>query len=337
MQIVRSGGPVASYSVKVIDSVRLGGGRVWVDGESHAADVGHWAFYIPALQIKLLHAIDGQCHGTPISAPDRAALFSNQPIALRPRYSREDWIAAFSKTVARRAAENFVASRRLHEAGIGPEVFGLCIVRSFEAEYSPAPCTTAGIIVAMVIFTVLNVDLANVVYETPEGRKVWKLKPLQLLVTLIGVLFAAQELHGLTFKERPDLPGGLAGAVEGLDLEAVDDRAFVELLSAVGVTLGGPGGPYHRDTPGAWSDSPGVRGSAQIHDEEFKACVALQAQYVLDTFGKFPGTVPTVFILNYVQAHHLDLDFYDRHFTPGAYLRSHAEHMRRWHDRPEEG
>ena len=68
-----------------------------------------------------------------------------------------------------------------------------------------------------------------------------------------------------------------------------------------------PGGPFNRDTPGAWSDSPGVRGSAQVHDEEFKACVALQAQYVFDTFGKFPGTVPTLFILNYVQAHHLDL------------------------------
>ncbi|GAA4727366.1 YihY/virulence factor BrkB family protein [Modestobacter marinus] len=32
---------------------------------------------------------------------------------------------------------------------------------------------------------------ANVVYETREGRKIWKLKPLQLLVTLIGILFAA--------------------------------------------------------------------------------------------------------------------------------------------------
>ena len=32
---------------------------------------------------------------------------------------------------------------------------------------------------------------ANVVYETPEGRKIWKLKPLQLLVTLIGIMFAA--------------------------------------------------------------------------------------------------------------------------------------------------
>jgi membrane protein len=31
----------------------------------------------------------------------------------------------------------------------------------------------------------------NVVYETPEGRKIWKLKPLQLLVTLVGILFAA--------------------------------------------------------------------------------------------------------------------------------------------------
>jgi membrane protein len=31
---------------------------------------------------------------------------------------------------------------------------------------------------------------ANVVYETPEGRKIWKLKPLQLLVTLIGIVFA---------------------------------------------------------------------------------------------------------------------------------------------------
>jgi hypothetical protein len=89
--------------------------------------------------------------------------------------------------------------------------------------------------------------------------------------------------------------------------------------------------------PGAWSDSPGFRGSAQVHDEAFKACVALQAQYVYDTFGKFPGTAPTLFILNYLQAHHLDLEFYDRFFTPGAYLPTHAEHMARWHHGTEKG
>jgi hypothetical protein len=94
----------------------------------------------------------------------------------------------------------------------------------------------------------------------------------------------------------------------------------------------GPGGPYQRDTPGAWSDSPGVRSSAQVHSPEFKACVSLQAQYLYDTFGKFPATVPSLMILNYVQAHHLDLAFYDRFFRPGAYLSTHAEHQRVWHD-----
>jgi hypothetical protein len=99
----------------------------------------------------------------------------------------------------------------------------------------------------------------------------------------------------------------------------------------------GPGGPFHPDTPGAWTDSPSVRGSAQVHDQAFKACVALQAQYIFDTFGKFPGTVPTLFIMNYVQAHHLDLEFYDHFFKPGAYLATHATHMARWHSQTEEG
>ena len=93
----------------------------------------------------------------------------------------------------------------------------------------------------------------------------------------------------------------------------------------------GPGGPFHADTPGPWKESSRVRSAAQMHSEEFRACVALQAQYVLDRFGKFPGTVPSLFCLTYLQAHHLDLDFYDHHFGPGAYLETHREHMRCWH------
>jgi hypothetical protein len=93
----------------------------------------------------------------------------------------------------------------------------------------------------------------------------------------------------------------------------------------------GPGGPFNAETPGAWRESSRVRGSASVHPEEFKECVALQAEYVLDRFGKFPGTVPSTFCLTYLQAHHLDLEFYDEHFGPGAYLRTQAEHMARWH------
>jgi hypothetical protein len=67
-----------------------------------------------------------------------------------------------------------------------------------------------------------------------------------------------------------------------------------------------------------------------VHDADFRACIALQAQYVLDTFGRFPATVPSVQITTYLQAHHLDLAFYDEKFGPGAYLRTHAEHEQRW-------
>jgi hypothetical protein len=125
-------------------------------------------------------------------------------------------------------------------------------------------------------------------------------------------------------------PTGLEGVFEGYCPPHHSDMAAA--VEAFTERKYGSGGPFHPETPGAWSDSPGFRGSAQVHDDHFKACVALQAQYVFDSFGKFPGTVPTLFIMNYVQAHHLDLDFYDRLFKEGAYLRTHADHMQRWHD-----
>ena len=124
-------------------------------------------------------------------------------------------------------------------------------------------------------------------------------------------------------------PTGLPGIMEGFCPPHYSDmRAAVE---AVARRKFGPGGPFHSDTPGLWKDSRKVRSAAQVHNEEFKECVALQAQYIFDTFGKFPGTIPSMFVFMYLQAHHLDLEFYDEFYKPGAYLKTHAEHMKRWH------
>ena len=104
-----------------------------------------------------------------------------------------------------------------------------------------------------------------------------------------------------------------------------------EAVEAVCRRKFGPGGPFHAETPGPWKDTPRVRSSAQIHNRDFRECVALQAQYIFDTFGKFPGTVPSIFVITYLQAHHLDLEFYDTFFKPGSYLQTHASHFDRWH------
>ncbi|MGH2974986.1 MAG: YihY/virulence factor BrkB family protein [Solirubrobacterales bacterium] len=50
---------------------------------------------------------------------------------------------------------------------------------------------------------------SNVIYETPEGRKFWKLRPLQLLVTLVMVLTLALLALALV------LTGPVVGAVAG--------------------------------------------------------------------------------------------------------------------------
>ena len=105
----------------------------------------------------------------------------------------------------------------------------------------------------------------------------------------------------------------------------------VHLVDALVERKFGPGGPFNTETPGHWKDTPRVRFSAQVHGERFKQCVALIAQHIFDHYGKFPGTVPSILVLPYLQAHHLDLEFYDTHFEPGAYLETHAQHMAKWH------
>jgi hypothetical protein len=143
------------------------------------------------------------------------------------------------------------------------------------------------------------------------------------------------EVPGLGFRYDADdrwpypNPTGLDGVMEGFCPPHYPDmRAAVK---AVCRRKFGAGGPFHPDTPGPWKDSRKVRSAAEVHDERFQQCVALQAQYVYDTFGKFPGTVPSIFVITYLQAHHLDLDFYDEFFQPGAYLNTHAHHDNLWH------
>jgi hypothetical protein len=143
------------------------------------------------------------------------------------------------------------------------------------------------------------------------------------------------EVPGLGFRydtdDRWPLPNatGLDGVLEGYcpphyptmraAVEEVVERKF------------GPGGPFNSKTLGPYQDNAKIRGSAEPHDEAFIDCVTTMADYVYDRFGKFPGTVPTMHVLMFLQAHHLEHGYYDKYFGPGAYLSTHAEHQRLWH------
>jgi hypothetical protein len=147
--------------------------------------------------------------------------------------------------------------------------------------------------------------------------------------------FADDGIAGLGFRfvddERWTLPNpvGLDGHYEALcppyqpDMrtaaEVYAERKFAD------------GGPYDPSTPGPWKDTARVKGGVAPYSDELVACLGEVAQYVYDTHGRFPATVTTMVLTGYVQVVHLDTDYYDTHFRPGAYLETHRDHWQRWH------
>lgn len=138
---------------------------------------------------------------------------------------------------------------------------------------------------------------------------------------------------GFRFVEGEDWtvpnPVGLDGVYEGLcppyhaDMRSAVE-AFVERKF-------GPDGTYDPDTPGPWKESGEVKRTVAPYSDEMVDCLAEIANYVYDKHGKFPGTIPTIVLPGYVQAHHLDTAYYDAHYHPEAYLETHAAHLDAWH------
>jgi hypothetical protein len=147
--------------------------------------------------------------------------------------------------------------------------------------------------------------------------------------------FAEGGIDGLGFRfvhdDRWLLPNpvGLDGHVEGLCPPYVS-----EMRGAVDVFIErkfGAGGTYDPGTPGPWRDTKAMKQGVTPYSDEFVDCLADVAQYVYDTYGKFPNTFTTMVLSGYVQAVHLDTSFYDTHYQSGAYLETHAHHIERWH------
>lgn len=147
--------------------------------------------------------------------------------------------------------------------------------------------------------------------------------------------YAADGVRGLGFRFVADdrwvtpNPVGLDGVYEALcppnypDMRAAVE-AFVERKF-------GRHGAYDPELPGPWRKTDRVKATVAPYSADFVDCMAEVAQYLYEKYGKFPGIRSTIALPGFVQAHHLETDFYDAHYGEGAYLPTHAEHETRWH------
>jgi hypothetical protein len=221
--------------------------------------------------------------------------------------------------LAKRPAGNlapFIRSGLLDES----KAFPLSVLQNFTYE---ANCLEVAFMGHNVALTNQAMGLGGLYYT---GLNRW---------SILGA-FAEEGIEGLGFRfvhdERWTVPNpvGLDGVFEALCPPYYPDmrgavQAFVERKF-------GPGGAYDPSSGGPWKQGAEIKRTVEPYSEEFVDCLGEIAQYVYVKHGKFPGTLTTLVLPGYVQAHHIDTEFYDAHYQPGAYLETHANHMQRWHD-----
>jgi hypothetical protein len=78
------------------------------------------------------------------------------------------------------------------------------------------------------------------------------------------------------------------------------------------------------------SDAEHRRSTVTVSDEGI-ACTKAVCNYINETYGRFPGSLDAMHLMWFFQAHHIDTDFYDRFFRPGAYGPTHGAHLATWH------
>lgn len=176
----------------------------------------------------------------------------------------------------------------------------------------------------------------------------------------IVLMLQAMGLGGLYFNGMDDLSvlGARAGdGVAGLGFRCVEDERWVtpnpvglegvyealcppnypDMRAAVNAFVErkfGRGGAYDPDMPGGpWQENAAVKRTVTPYSSEFVDCLAEVAEYIYVKYGKFPGIRSTILLPGFVQAHHIDTEFYDRYYGEGAYSAMHARHAELWHER----
>lgn len=148
---------------------------------------------------------------------------------------------------------------------------------------------------------------------------------------------AKKGIPGLGFSfEKKDgwgVPNPLG--IEGL-YQAYSPPFYKNMRAAVEAFLEikfGKDGCYDPDTSGPFKNNQKVKQEVTMPSEELIDAVVETAEYIYDTYGKFPGTVPSIFIRYYTQAHRLETGFYDKYFREGSYLGTHKRNVSRWLDK----
>ncbi len=102
-------------------------------------------------------------------------------------------------------------------------------------------------------------------------------------------------------------------------------EAVVAMKWGQGGIFTGDGGPLpFRQPQGLQEDIP-------VSPDEVIQMTKDLCNYLYTTYGRFPAQPDAMNMCMWLQAHHLEIAYYDRFMQPGAYHDAIANHMQVWH------
>jgi hypothetical protein len=137
-----------------------------------------------------------------------------------------------------------------------------------------------------------------------------------------------------TFLTKPrSHPIGLDGLIECMCPPYYASMA--DAVQAIVDSKFGPKGVYEDAAyfNRIFQDDRGRRYVVEVphYDERVVECVKDVCTYIYNTHGRFPAHVDAIYVPGvWLQAHHLDLKYYDTLFK-GGYTQTHRDHERLWH------
>jgi hypothetical protein len=142
---------------------------------------------------------------------------------------------------------------------------------------------------------------------------------------------------GFRFESNPKNPNGFPVPI-GIDggFESFRPPYYKDMDAAVDAVVAKKFGPNGTFNPFAKKPVPYknradfLRQVPRTPEKTIQICKET-CRYVWDTFGSFPAFLPPMVLYVYIQAQHLELEFYDKYYDGPAYLKTHKEHMQKWH------
>jgi hypothetical protein len=149
-------------------------------------------------------------------------------------------------------------------------------------------------------------------------------------------IFAALGFRSVNSQKKPGLsaPIGLDGVFEACcppyfpNMDDAVDAVLAPMLPPKQISASSR--QTLQPAPYRISDAQRRAGAVAVSEEGI-ACTKAVCNYIYETYGRFPGTVDAMHLMWLMQVHHIDVEFYDRFYQPGAYTATHANHMPIWH------